>query len=303
VKHLLECKQIVRDQETMPGSISMDMLTAFVKVAQLNSVSDAAVALGVGKSVISKRVAQLENAVKATLFSRSTRKVVLTPAGDAYLAYAHRAIGEVADAQERLRELRVELGGQIRLTASVSWGQRVLAKRLPAFLRLHPGIEIELLLSDQLLDIAFERIDIALRWTNTPSPDLVTVPVADVAWVLVAAPEYLEAAKPMLQPSDLVGHPCMCYWRESSDDAWVLTSADRTEQVRVRGRYHANNAEAVTDAALAGLGIALLPQYLCDDALADGRLIHVLPAWIPQTKFGTHIIAVATPERMRITRN
>ena len=284
-------------------AISTDMLTAFVRVAEHRSVSAAGADLGVCKSVVSKRIAQLEAAVKATLFSRSTRKIALTPAGEAYLEFARRALAEVASAQERLRELRAELTGQIRLTAPVSWGQRVLAKRVPEFLRLHPGVEIELLLSDRVMDIAYERIDLALRWTAFASPGLTTVAVAEIEWVIAAAPGYLAAAGIPLAPAELGGHSCMCYWRESSDDAWLLASGAQREQVRVRGRYHANNPEAVCDAALGGLGIALLPRYLCDDALADGRLVHVLPAWTPQTKFGTVITAVATPERMRSARN
>ena len=284
-------------------AISTDMLAAFVRVAEHRSVSAAGADLGVGKSVISKRIAQLEAAVKATLFSRSTRRVALTPAGEVYLEFARRALAEVASAQERLRELRADLTGQIRLTAPVSWGQRVLAKRLPEFLRLHPGIEIELLLSDRMMDIAYERIDIALRWTTFPSPELTTVAVANIEWVIAAAPGYLAVAGMPLAPADLSAHACMCYWRETSDDAWLLVADEQRERVRVRGRYHANNPEAVCDAALGGLGIALLPRYLCDDALADGRLVHVLPAWTPQTKFGTVITAVATPERMRSARN
>jgi DNA-binding transcriptional LysR family regulator len=95
----------------------------------------------------------------------------------------------------------------------------------------------------------------------------------------------------------------MSYWRDNSDDTWVLEGGGRTHSVRVRGRYHANNAEAVADAAAAGLGIALLPSYVCDAALADGRLVRVLPGWTPQTRFGNRISALATPERMRLSRN
>lgn len=283
--------------------ISTDMLAAFVKVAEQRSVSAAAADLRTGKSVVSKRIAQLEAAVKATLFARSTRRVALTPAGEAYLDYARRALAEVGMAEERLRDLRSELSGQIRLTAPMSWGQLVLAKRVPEFLRLHPAIEIELLLADRVLDIAFERIDIALRFSCAPAPELVAEPVATVDWVLSATPAYLLSAGAPRSPQDLAAHSCMCYWRESSDDAWTLRAGDRRQQVRVRGRYHANNPEAVADAALAGLGIALLPVYLCDAALADGRLVRVLPEWTPETKFGTRITALATPERMRFTRN
>jgi len=283
--------------------ISTDMLSAFVKVAEHLSVSAAAAELDVGKSVVSKRIAQLESAVKATLFSRTTRKVTLAPAGEAYLEFARRALLEVNNAEERLRDLRVELTGQIRLTAPVSWGQRVLAKRLPEFFRLHPAIEIELQLADRLMDLARERIDIALPWTNAPAPELTATPVASVEWVLAAAPAYLAGAGIPREPQDLAAHACMCYWRESSDDAWLLSAGTRREQVRVRGRYHANNAETVAEAAIAGLGVAQLPGYLCSAPLADGRLVRVLAGWTPETAFGTRIIAMATPERMRFKRN
>jgi len=284
-------------------ALSTDMLAAFVKVAERSSVSAAALDLGVGKSVVSKRVAQLEAAVKATLFSRSTRRIALTPAGEAYLDFARRALDEVTAAEERLRGLRAELVGQIRLTAPVSWGQRVLAQGLPQFLRRHPAIEIELLLGDRLMDLAYERVDIGLRWTAAAPQDLVSQPVARVAWVVAAAPSYLAEAGLPRQPQDLAAHPCLSYWRDSADDTWTLDSAGRREAVRVRSRYHANNPEAVAEAALAGLGIAMIPRYLCDDALADGRLVAVLPDWTPQTKFGTTIFAVAAPERMRFARN
>ncbi len=284
-------------------ALSTDMLTAFVQVAELGSVSAAAAELGIGKSLASKRIAQLEAVLKATLFSRSTRKIALTPAGETYLDFARRALAEVAQAEERLRELRVDLSGQIRLTAPASWGTRVLARHLPAFMRQHPAIEIELLLADRMMDLAAERVDLALRWTHQTPHDLVSEPVASVGWAVVAAPAYLRGAGTPAEPRDLTQHSCICYWRERSDDRWVLSDGDRRQQLQVRGRYHANSAEAVADAALAGLGVALLPLYVCDEALRDGRLQRVLPDWTPETRYGTRITAVATPERMRLSRN
>ncbi|GCL64025.1 LysR family transcriptional regulator [Pseudaquabacterium pictum] len=286
-------------------TLSTDMLAAFVQVAEHLSVSAAAQALGVSKSVVSKRVAQLEQAVRATLFARSTRRVALTPAGEAYLDFARNALRAVADADERLRDLRQELSGQIRLTAPISWGQHVLAPLLPAFLAQHPAIEIELLLADRLMDIAYERIDLALRMSATGLPDLVATPVARLDWVVCAAPAHLARAGTPATPADLPAHPCMSYWRERSDNAWVLRHATTGDQqtVWVQGRYHANNPEAVAQAAVAGLGVALLPLYVCADDLAAGRLQRLLPDWTPVTKFGDQITAVAAPDRMRLLRN
>jgi DNA-binding transcriptional LysR family regulator len=285
--------------------ITTDMLAAFVKVAQTLNVSVAATELGVGKGLVSKRVAQLEALVGATLFSRSTRRVSLTPAGEAYLDGARRALAEMAAAHERVRDLRAQLTGDIRMTAPVSWGQRVLAARLPEFLRAHPGIGIELKLADRVMDLGRERIDVALRWSNAPpSAGLASAPVGEVAWLLAASPTWLEAAGWPREPEDLALHPGLCYWRENADNQWRLAPADggARRQVRVAGRYHVDNPEAVAEAALAGLGIAMLPDYLCTAALREGRLVRVLPDWTPVTKFGTRITAVGAPERMGLAR-
>jgi DNA-binding transcriptional LysR family regulator len=284
-------------------TLSTDMLATFVKVAEKLSVSAAADDIGISKSVVSKRVAQLEQVLNATLFSRSTRHIALTPAGEAYLGYARQALHTLTGAGERLRDLRQELSGPIRITAPSSWGQKVLASLMPEFLERHPAIEIELLLNDRMMDIAVERIDIALRMTSTATPDLVVTPVARLDWVICAAPRYLTSAGTPALPADLLRHACMSYWRESSDDAWQLVKGDQVQTVRVHSRYHANNADAVACAALASLGVALLPVYVCEDDLAAGRLVRLLPDWTPVTKFGTRITAVATPERMQLLRN
>ena len=284
-------------------AVSFNMLAAFVKVVDCASVSRAALELGVGKSVVSKRVAQLEQLIGATLFARSTRRIALTPAGDAYAEFARRALAEMSAGEERLRALRSELTGRIRLSATVSWGQHVLAVKLPEFLRQHPAIEVELQLADRMVDVAYERIDIALRWSSKPPQGLISEPVAVVGWVLVAAPAYLASAGTPLAPDDLARHGCLCYWREASDDLWVLACAGEIARVRVHSRYHVDNPEAVAMAANAGLGIAMLPDYLCQNGLADGGLVRVLPGWAPQSKFGSLISAVSTAESMRLQRN
>ncbi len=285
-------------------AVSSDMLAAFVKVAESASVSRAAQELGVGKSVVSKRVAQLEELIGATLFARSTRRIALTPAGDAYAEFARRALAEMGAGEERLRALRSDLTGRIRISATVSWGQRVLASKLPEFSRQHPMIELELQLADRMVDLAYERVDLALRWSTSPTPaGLVSEPVAVVGWALVAQPAYLASAGVPQAPADLAAHSGLCYWREASDDLWVLARAGHLARVRVQSRYHVDNPEAVAEATLAGLGVAMLPDYLCREGLADGRLVQVLPGWTPQAKFGTLISAVATAERMRLSRN
>lgn len=284
--------------------ISSDMLIAFVKVAETLSVSQTASALSVGKSVISKRIGQLESQLGATLFSRSTRHVALTPAGEMYLEHARKALIELSAGEERLTALRSDLHGKIRATAPVSWGQRILCKRMPEFLRLHPGIELELVLSDRMMDLAHERIDVAFRWSSAQDKrDLVMKTVARIEWILVCAPQYIAGHGEPATPQQLENHSCLFYWREPSDDWWTLVSGQESVRVRVHGRYHVDNPEAVLEACMQGLGIALLPDYLCAEALAHERLTRVLAEWSPITRFGDQITVMAAPDRMRILRN
>lgn len=298
-------------------TVSIDTLSAFVEVAKRLSVSSAAKALGVPKSAVSKRVASLEASVDTTLFSRSTRKIALTSAGELYLDFAQRTVTQASAALESVQDLHATtntnatggLVGKIRLTAPVSWGQQVLAKYLPAFVTLHPQLELELQLSDRMMDLAYERIDLALRWSSIALHGLASVQIASVEWVYVASPEYLARAGTPLSPQALVDHSCMCYWQETADDVWAMCSAQPGADpltahvsVRVSSRFHANNPETVCLAAVAGCGIALLPGYACAEALRRKKLVRILHTWTPVTKFGTHITAVATPERMRTAR-
>lgn len=284
--------------------ISSDMLIAFTKVAQNLSVSKAAQELSVGKSVVSKRIAQLETHLGATLFSRSTRHIALTAAGETYLAHAKQALLELSAGEEMLTALRSDLTGRIRVTAPVSWGQRILCRKMPEFLRMHPGIELELVLSDRMMDLAYERMDIAFRWSALQdNKDLFMKSVTSIEWVLVCAPQYIAAHGEPSTPQALESHLCLFYWREPSDDWWVLKCGHQVSRVKVTGRYHVDSPDAVLEACLQGLGIALLPDYLCADAIQDQRLLKVLPPWTPQTRFGNQITVMAPPDRMRVRRN
>jgi len=284
--------------------ISADMLLAFVKVAENLSVSRTAIALAVGKSVVSKRIAQLESHLGATLFSRSTRQVALTAAGEAYLEHARKALLAMSAGEEVLTSLRSDLNGRIRVTAPVSWGQRILSKKIPEFLKIHPGIELELILSDRMMDLAHERFDIAFRWsTSQDHKDLYIKPIARIEWLMVCAPQYIALHSEPARPEELEKHSCLFYWRDTSDDWWTLASGDDVKRVKVNSRYHVDNPEAVLEACVQGLGVGLLPEYLCKDAIVDGSLVKVLPAWTPRTRFGNQITAVTPPDRMRVYRN
>ena len=287
------------------SAIQSEWLQSFLAVAQHLSISAASQYLNLDKSQVSKRIALLEHKLGATLFARSTRKVALTPAGLAYLDHAQRALAELDAGAELLRSLRTDLSGLIRITAPVSWGQRVLSQLLPDFLRLHPGVNLELILADQKMDLARDHIDLALRWTAKPSEGLSCIPIAPIAWHLAASYAYLAAHGTPLKPEDLLSHQCLCYWRDNADERWEFEErvSATHHSVKVHGRYHVNNPEAVLSAAMQGMGVALLPDYLCDSAFESQSLLCILPNHKPLTRFGSHIVAQAPVERMLLPRN
>jgi DNA-binding transcriptional LysR family regulator len=154
------------------------------------------------------------------------------------------------------------------------------------------------------MDVAFERIDMALRWSASAAPpDVAALPVADIHWLLAAAPGHLASHGEPTRVEELSQRPCVFYRRDPIDDWWTLQSGSQTQRVQVRSRYHVDNPEAVLEACVQGLGVALLPDYLCAQALADGSLVRVLTAWTPLTRFGTTITALVPPEGMRLQRN
>lgn len=284
-------------------NLTIDMLTAFVRVAERLSLTTAAQELGLAKSIISKRLVQLEQALGTPLLQRSTRRMSLTPAGLLYLTHARQILANADAATEALRGLRTSLTGSIRVTAPVNWGHRVLGRLLPAFLALHPALEIELLLEDRLMDLAADGIDLALRMSARRTPHLVIIPLMRLDLVMCASPAYLADLGTPLIPEDLTRHLCLSYWRTVRHDRWDLRGEDRQITLQVTSRYRANHPEAVADAALAGLGIALLPRVFIARALAAGQLVQVLPAWSAETEFGDAVSAVALPDRLRLGRN
>ncbi len=279
-----------------------EMLSTFILVADRSSFTAAAAEAGTAKGVVSKRIVQLEAQLGHPLFRRTTRSVHLTPAGEMFLDTARKIMLELEAGTEALSSLRSEPSGPVRMTAPVSWGTEVLAKLVPRFLQEYPRIEVELILSDGLMDLAHERIDIALRMTVAPLPDQVAIPLADLERLLCATPKYIKSFGMPKSPSDLIRHSCLSYWTEPGRQSWYLVRRNEKKTVPVVSRYRVNSPNAVKDAVMASIGVGLLPEYVCGRELQSGKLLRVLPDWRPETQFGTKIHAVGLPERMRLSR-
>jgi DNA-binding transcriptional LysR family regulator len=259
----------------------MDRLSAmrvFQKVAELGSFSAAADQLGVSKSAVSKTVRGLEDHLGAKLVHRTTRRLSLTDTGARYVAQAARLLADLAEIEAEAASERATPRGRLRVNAPMSFGLGHVAPLVASLLRAHPELEIDLTLNDRVVDLVDEGYDVAIRIGELPDSSLIARRLGASELVLVAGAGYLAGAPALATAADLAAHRCLIYaygrWREE----WRLLERGRPVSVRVRGPLRANNGEALAAAAIDGLGVALLPDFIAAPALADGRLVRVLPA-------------------------
>ena len=259
------------------------------------SYTAAARRLGVSKGAVSLRIAELEQVSGVTLVQRTTRSVRLTEAGQALVNGTRKAFADIEQGFDSIRDLADTPRGVVRVSVPVALGRQKIMPMINGFLQTHPDIRIEIELSDHLSSLAREGFDLAIRHTSH-------VPDTHVAWLLqtsttllVASPEYLARYGHPRQPEDLAAHNCLYYLRSAAAPAWSFVpmrqETDR-HSVAVKGNFCANNSEALRELVLAGLGIALLPDFTAQAEVETGRLQQVLPAWKPVGVFGDAIYAI-----------
>jgi DNA-binding transcriptional LysR family regulator len=266
-------------------------------LAQQGSYTAAAARLGVSKAAMSQRIAELERAAKVTLVQRTTRSLRLTEAGQRLVDETRASFEHIEQSFAQVRDLAEQPGGLIRVTAPVAFARQQLVPLLADFLKDYPDVRIELDLSDRLSALATEGFDLAIRHTARP-------PDTHVAWVLCATESVLVATRAYLRkqgelqtPTDLQAHNCLHYPRSQDTPAWTFeprhpTEGDERITVPVMGNLATNNSEALREAALAGAGIALMPDFSAQAALRQGKLVRVLPHWKPVGAFAETIYAI-----------
>lgn len=250
--------------------MKLDGMAAFVAVAEAQSVTGAARRLGVAKSVVSERLAELERSVAAQLVQRTTRKLALTEDGVAFLARARRILAEVEDARSELAQRRGELAGPLRLSAPVSFGTLHLGHALFPFLQAHPGIRLSVDLDDRFVDVVGEGYDAVVRHARIADARVVVKRLGASRRFLVASPAYLAAQGTPRSGEELQRHRAILYAHREAD--WRLATGKRETVIHPERSFRVNNGLMMRDAAVAGLGIALLPTFLVQAELASGRL-------------------------------
>jgi len=261
------------------------------------SFTAAAERLRISKAAMSQRISELERAAGVALVRRTTRSVRLTEAGEQLVRDTRQAFEQIASGFASVRDRADTPRGLIRLTAPVAFARQHLVHVLPDFLRRHPEVRVELDMSDHLRPLAQEGFDLAVRHTANPPETHVAWSLARTRTLLVASRAYLRRAGTPRAPEELSTHQCLLYPRPQPVATWSFARrgdavAQERVTVPVRGPLAANNSEALRDAALAGLGMALLPDFSAQSALQSGRLVELLPDWQPAGVFGDQLFAL-----------
>ncbi|WP_373778459.1 LysR family transcriptional regulator [Glaesserella sp.] len=259
----------------------MDKLTAikvFLTVAETGSFTATAERLEISKPMISRYVALMEEWLNARLFQRSTRKVALTEAGEQAVLFCQKIANLTAEMEQEMMAQQGELRGVLRVTSSQTFGTYHLVQMVNRFLQLHPKLNIQLLLNDQPMDLISERIDLAIRITNNPDPNFIARKLADCHSLLVATPDYLAKFGTPKQPEDLYQHHYLSH-HNINRKAWKCTQGEREVLLDLDSRFTTNDTQALLNSVLDGNGIAMLPKYMLETELQQGKLQAVLTDW------------------------
>ncbi|QFY62164.1 LysR family transcriptional regulator [Rhizobium grahamii] len=271
--------------------IRIEGVVAFVAVVEAGSVSEAARRLRLSKSVVSERLSELERSLGGMLLHRTTRKLTLTEDGTAFLERATRIVREIEEAAADMAVRRGSLAGPIRIAAPVTFGRMHLGPALYPFLAAHPDIELTLDIDDRRVDVSSEGYDAVIRHGPIIDSRLVVWKLSRSRRLLVAAPDYLARAGRPAALADLDRHKGIYYTNRGVAD-WRFQTPEGALVVRAKLAVGINNGDMIRDAAVAGLGIALLPAFIAGPAVKEGLLEEIDVGYRPEPEF----IYMAHPE-------
>lgn len=258
--------------------MDLNEIAVFARVVQAGSITAAARALAMPKSTVSRKVYDLEERLGARLLQRTTRKLSLTDAGRIYYEYAERIVSEIDEAEHAVTRLEQAPRGLLRVTLPVNLG--VLGPIIAAFAARYPDVQLELVCTDRVVDLVEERFDVAVRIGHLVDSTLVARSLGTSRQVLVASRAYIAKRGRPRTPEELQRHDGLLFGAGAARFRFLLQSGERSVEVAVSTtRIVVNDMEMLQAAAVAGLGIALLPTYRCIDDLRAKRLERVLPGW------------------------
>ncbi|MGB3293711.1 MAG: LysR family transcriptional regulator [Phormidesmis sp.] len=260
----------------------LESMRAFVEVVNHSGFAAAGRSLGLSRSVVNKLVAQLETTLAVQLLQRTTRRVSPTDVGRAYYERCVNILAEVAAAETAVTQLQAKPQGTLRINAPMSFGTMHLAAAIAQFMNRYPDIQVQLTLNDRFIDLIEEGFDITLRLAELKTDEaLVVKPLTPIHRVICASPSYLRARGTPSHPDELHQHDCLNYGHLAANSQWQLMDAGKPLTISLRCRGYSNNGEVLREAAIAGVGIALLPTFIIGKALQTGQLTTLLTDYCP----------------------
>lgn len=276
----------------------LEALMTFVAIAEAGSFSRVARNEGIAVSSIARRLDWLEAELGVKLFLRSPRRLVLTDAGEIFLPSARNILVELIEARAGLTELGGEPRGMLTVTAPAMFGRLHVAPAVLSFLAAYPGIAVDLHLSDDLVDLAANRVDVAIRAGRLPDSDLVATALSPVRRLVCASPDYLARRGVPAAPQDLLQHDCLTSVTLPAPAGWwSFADVQRGHPLSVQGRFRSNDTGALLQAALDGLGIVHLASWLVSERIKEGRLVVLLADFAQPIQTEAAIHAVHMPGR------
>lgn len=271
-------------------------LMVFVKAVDLGSFSATGEALNMSSQLVGRHIQELERRLGVRLLNRTTRRQSPTDFGRMFYERARIILAEVDAAENLAAETRALPKGRLRISAPVSFGIHILSLKLPAYMERYPEVEIDLRLNNRLVDLIDEGFDVVFRVGELTDSRLIARPLAPYRLVLCASREYMEKSPLLLTPMDLVHHRCLAYSHTELRTHWTFDGAEGRVVVPVSSRLMVDHGEPLLQAALAGMGIMLQPCELVRHALAEGKLVELLPDYKIPTR-PMHVI-YAQDQRM-----
>jgi DNA-binding transcriptional LysR family regulator len=271
--------------------MDLNQILIFIKVVETGSFTRAAELLKQPKSRVSRRLAALEKSLGTQLIYRTTRQMQLTETGKDYFRRCLPLIQDLESVNNAMTTHSEEISGILRVTAPEDYGKIILAPLIDDFIKKHPKIKVEVILSGAYLDLVQESIDIAIRIGHLKDASMKSKRLASISSILVASPSFLEKNHPITKPEHLANVSCLSL-RFGAKNQWRLLKEKQDMRVKIQGPIIANSPEFIYHLALLGRGVGLVPLFLCESSLQSGVLVQVLKGWTSESA-PVHILTPA----------
>jgi DNA-binding transcriptional LysR family regulator len=271
-----------------------DAIRTLLAAVDGGSLSAASRKLGMPLPTVSRKVSELEAYLGTQLVIRTSRKLLLTDAGSAFVMAGRRVLEDLEEAERTAAGEYRTPRGDLLVTASIMFGKLHVTPVVLAFLAAYPQVNVRVVLADHVIDLVENHVDVAVRIGRLPDSGLVAARIGEIHWVICASPAYLAKRSAPVTPDDLAGHDCIGFEGLQMVRTWPFGRGNEAKTVAIQPRFTANTADAVIEAAVAGVGVARLTSYQAARAIRDGKLVSLLRGYAPES-IPVHLVHTGPP--------